>query len=671
MISGLLRVCALGAVIAIVGCRSESDAAGFVLVQVDTDLPVPKLLNRVRVDVYSDEGVWLSSRDYPVAFDSPRDAESKAAPQTGAVSFPLSFALEPSGTRTEALVRVRGYRETKVRDYLGERYEPPPNPPVTIGRTPCEALPELSLESSVELDVFGSRSSDESIAECNGVAPASAIAAAGLTIEKAGTYRLSIDRISPNGAWQSYSRPVIYVVEDCEQQGPVIACGELGLSAGDLPLAGTGLTVDLSAGSYVVLLGNQVPANMEARLVLQSDVPSEPGGPSDPVGEEPEGEPRLVIDDLDVTPRTEPEPGLAVDRLARIEVAPDEDKSVRLMLYGDCLGIMANLEERASCVGGPGQKVVSLDLEPRSNELGHVTHTKSGQWDAAQARACEAEGDDIKACIPGGAFTLGDSSIVAAGADATTPEKVVLLSPFYLDKREFTVRRYRELLGSGALPEHTAPVNNLEPLDFATGGVDGNYCTYNVRKDGQPLFPAREDLPLTCVSWEAARAICQAAGGDLPTSAQWEYAASAASGTDESLYPWGNQPPECSRAVYARWVESSRGHTECLASGFGPVAVTMATEDVTKLGVEGLGGNVSEWTLDSHRAYGESCWVATGAMDHRCEDEAAPLRTVKGGSWRQAGAYTRAPSRLGAPATAVDDGVGFRCAYVSEGSADP
>ena len=50
----------------------------------------------------------------------------------------------------------------------------------------------------------------------------------------------------------------------------------------------------------------------------------------------------------------------------------------------------------------------------------------------------------------------------------------------------------------------------------------------------------RDQHPVTCVDWSQSRAYCQWRGGDLPTEAQWEF---AARGTEARTFPWGESAP--------------------------------------------------------------------------------------------------------------------------------
>ena len=98
---------------------------------------------------------------------------------------------------------------------------------------------------------------------------------------------------------------------------------------------------------------------------------------------------------------------------------------------------------------------------------------------------------------------------------------------------------------------------------------------------------------MTNVTWGEAVRFCEWRGGDLPTEAQWEY---AARGSDGRRYPWGNDPPDSDTT---RW---SGGQCEGQCPRVeGPVATH--PRDASPFGVLDMAGNVAEWARDWYGPY--------------------------------------------------------------------
>jgi formylglycine-generating enzyme required for sulfatase activity len=117
------------------GCAPEAPPPlGEALIIVDTDLDVPTLVNRLRVDVYTSDGTsWYESRE--IGRVDPSD-------------WPASFSVfDPDeNAPRDLLVRLRVFPQGVVRDYRGERYAARPTDgplsalvpdgPVPKGETP-------------------------------------------------------------------------------------------------------------------------------------------------------------------------------------------------------------------------------------------------------------------------------------------------------------------------------------------------------------------------------------------------------------------------------------------------------------------------------------------------------------------------------------------------------
>ncbi|MBN2494026.1 MAG: SUMF1/EgtB/PvdO family nonheme iron enzyme [Deltaproteobacteria bacterium] len=158
-------------------------------------------------------------------------------------------------------------------------------------------------------------------------------------------------------------------------------------------------------------------------------------------------------------------------------------------------------------------------------------------------------------------------------------------------------------------------------------------------------MPGAEDLPAVGLSWYGASAYCEWRRLHLPYEYEFEIAASAR-GTQ--TYPWGDQAPDCDRAVFA----------DCGLEGPQPPCSRAA--GASREGICDLAGNVSEWIIDYYAAD----FYATCAADPYCygrNQTESNTMVVRGGSYLDTAHELRAADRDSAAPdiTAADRGV--RC----------
>jgi formylglycine-generating enzyme required for sulfatase activity len=386
-----------------------------------------------------------------------------------------------------------------------------------------------------------------------------------------------------------------------------------------------------------------------------------------------DGQPRLLRDGVDVTPPTEPMPELTVDRMLQIRLLPGEQRTVHVLLNTACVGTMADLANRTTCVDTEAQRV---PVAAETGEDGIVKRRESvGEGPLSQARPCVGEARpesgaplyDEERCMAGGLFVQGDDAFFAgtAGSEVNIetptgsvvelgalPERVAVMTPFFLDRHEVTVARWRRALADGFVGVDEALQNNA-PIPSEPENDQLPECTFSASD------LARESYPLNCVTWEGARAFCQFYGGDLPTEAQWEYAAGRSATGDERTYPWGFAAPSCERAVFAR-APGFNGLDQCLHLGFGPQPIEASHLDVSFDEIVGLGGSLSEWMIDSYRSYASACWRSASLINPACWEEAPAVRSKRGASWGASQVFS-SPFRDGTKSHFVVSLVGFRC----------
>ncbi len=226
--------------------------------------------------------------------------------------------------------------------------------------------------------------------------------------------------------------------------------------------------------------------------------------------------------------------------------------------------------------------------------------------------------------IPGGPYEMGSDNFTDE-----EPAHRVITNAFRIDQTEVTNGQYARCV---------AQLVCQPPRRFNSYSRPEYY--------GSPQFA---DFPVIYVTWDDADTYCRWAGRRLPTEAEWER---AARGTDDRIYPWGDQLPTPALLNY----NFKFGDTSAVGSF--PLGAS-------PYGVLDLAGNVAEWVADW---YAKDYYAASALSDPR-GPLATPYRVVRGGSWLDNRNYVRAGLRRFYPPDSAFINLGFRCAESVPGPA--
>jgi formylglycine-generating enzyme len=297
---------------------------------------------------------------------------------------------------------------------------------------------------------------------------------------------------------------------------------------------------------------------------------------------------------------------------------------------------------------------------------GRPPASRVGTWHGGRHVGCGGPPRDGEACVAGGSFFFGDPAFRGRTfANDIVDERLVTISPFFLDAREVTVAELRAAIPSLAgakLPLARDPVGKT--------GTDADFCNWS---DAPGAF---EGLPVTCVPWETARAFCRAKGADLPSEAQFEYVTSGLG--EERAFPWGDDEPDCTGSVWGRGGEGvfAEGSSACRTAATHDSAALPGSGardrvDPSRAGGNGpelvdLGGNVNEWTLDVWGSPSETLWGSVLPVVDPVNTTAGAFgpdaRPVRGGAWPFTILTNRAAFRIKREASDRRGDTGFRCA---------
>jgi formylglycine-generating enzyme required for sulfatase activity len=649
------------------GCQSEPPPLGEVLVVADTDVPLT-FVNRVRVDVYGSDGTWRTTNDFPLL---------------SATDWPMSFSLvspSASGPPEPLLVRLRAYRDSKTRPYLGERFEAREKfvPPTIATSLESMCAAETALPQHTVKRVRIGATKITSSKTCP-FASQSGAASVRIEVKEDGDYDFEVPSYRPRVG----SDVKLVLRRTCADESTEISCNDDRTPADDRPL----LSAHLASGTYSLVVAGVI----ETKDSTDVDLVWGRHGSKAPPPPITERRPLLVDDaGVDTTPSDEPLPGVTIDRLVAVSLIPGARATIRVPLAGACAGTMArlgedpqvpSLEGAMSCVDAEtAWTPVLLDALPRTD--GIVRDRVPAERTFGQVEPCAAEPPSSdRVCVPGGPLVLDDNRFAGLRSGVPRSERLAEVDSFFLDRTEVSVGAWRAALAHGFVPPLGA-YENEGPLaqSSAVPNFDTNtLCTFSKSDRG------REKYPLSCVDWRTARAYCRFKHGDLPTEAQWMYAAAVAGSPERRRFPWGDTRPTCPtqvsptptnelraccmQAVFARADRSEQvgvGGNVCSPYGIGPQPIDPKSKDVTPLGIIGLAGGLQEWTRDASAAGDDPCFTAESIKNPVCDDDTAPTHTALGDAF-----YGPEDQLLNG--SARDDfaggvqafGVGFRCAYPS------
>lgn len=262
--------------------------------------------------------------------------------------------------------------------------------------------------------------------------------------------------------------------------------------------------------------------------------------------------------------------------------------------------------------------------------------------DGTVAIAC-ATAPERMSCIPGGPFVRGRDE---AERSNEMPAATIWAQTFYMDQYEVTYAEYK-----ACQKEKRCPRSGPRYTDFD-----------------------HPDMPIQGVSWYDSLAYCEAHGKTLPTEAQWE---KAARGPDGEIYPWGDEPADCDKAIIQDSSGRSCGLKKAISKPETGRPWDVGSRPVGRYGLYDMVGNSWEWVYDWYSRSYETCGDACLGVDPRgpcggdetCKGHSQKI--IRGGSWywdetRATGTYRRAHFPSNGPHF---HHFGFRCAATSEQAA--
>jgi formylglycine-generating enzyme len=281
--------------------------------------------------------------------------------------------------------------------------------------------------------------------------------------------------------------------------------------------------------------------------------------------------------------------------------------------------------------------------------------------------------------IPGGSFRMGSESFYPDEA----PVREVEVDGFWMDERPVTAAEFRrfvretdyvtlaekapiaeeypdadpELLVPGSLV--FTPTPGPVPLNDFRNWWEWKPGAYWKRPGGPgTTINGRDHHPVVHVAFEDAQAYATWAGKELPTEAEWEFAARG--GLDGAVFAWGDEESPGGRPMANFW-QGEFPWQNLKTDGYDGTS-PVGSFPPNGYGLYDVCGNVWEWTADFFGTPPAEEPVCCAPARTTVED--IPRRVIKGGSHLCAANYCLRYRPSARQAEQVDTStghIGFRC----------
>jgi hypothetical protein len=280
----------------------------------------------------------------------------------------------------------------------------------------------------------------------------------------------------------------------------------------------------------------------------------------------------------------------------------------------------------------PQVGLVPLGADPASG-LEEFAHLQSGE--PAVRRDGRLEIGPLTGVVlvllPGGTFQMG-SKVGAAGScpncdpvavASATPVNAVTLAPFFMAKYELTQAQYMR-----------AAFHN--PSAYTVG-------TTHAGRTISPMNPAEQ------MTWDEATDALGLVGLELPTEAQWEY---AARGGTSSIWWWGDQAEAADLEGRANLADEGSMPVGPASWSYVPGLVDghllhapVGNYQPNPFGIYDLPGNVWEWCRDGFAPYTAKVAPGDGMRSVVTADAAAVAHVFRGGGFRSSAVHLKSADR--------------------------